>query len=356
VHSLDDLGWNHFFESQLTDDDRARHAPARVVWEARERYRLATAEGEWRAQLAGRVRHEAGSSADLPAVGDWVIASLRSDDRTATIHRRLSRQTAFSRTAAGRSTGEQVVAANVDTILLVTSFNRDFNVRRLERYLALTWESGARPIVVLNKADLEADRETWRQEVAAVAQGVPCVITSALRGEGIGELRAAIGSGTAALLGSSGVGKSTLVNALAGDDLQTALPIRDGDDRGRHATTTRQLFCLPGGGVLIDTPGMRELQLWDAEAGVEHVFADLRTLAEGCRFRDCSHGGEPGCAVAAAIESGVLEADRFESFQRLQREEEHVRLRHDEQARTERTRRIKQTAKALKLLYKLRKR
>src|SRR4051794_33971795 len=195
VHSLDDLGWNDFFEAQLTGEERARHAPARVVWEARERYRLATEEGEWHAQLAGRVRHEAASRADLPAVGDWVVASLRSADRTATIHRRLERRTSFSRTAAGRSTDEQVVAANVDTILLVTSFTRDFNVRRLERYLALTWESGARPIIVLNKADLEGDRDGWRAEIAAVAQGVPLLITSALLGEGIAELRQAIRSG-----------------------------------------------------------------------------------------------------------------------------------------------------------------
>ena len=241
-----------------------------------------------------------------------MLAAVRPEEASATVHRVLARRSRFSRATAGRSTEQQIVAANVDTVLLVTSLNHDFNLRRIERYLALTWESGATPIVVLNKADLCADPESWRDEMASASQNVPVIVTSALRGDGIAALVEVIRKGgTTALLGSSGVGKSTLINALFGDHLQSVRPIRTRDDRGRHSTTTRQLFCLPAGGVLIDTPGMRELQLWDAEDGLEHAFGDVQQLAERCRFRDCSHGVEPGCAVIAAVQGGALDAERL---------------------------------------------
>ncbi|HEV3057946.1 MAG TPA: ribosome small subunit-dependent GTPase A [Vicinamibacterales bacterium] len=364
MQALGALGWDPFFDSQVTGDERARWTPARVVWEVREQYRLSTGEAEWRADLAGRLRHEAASRTDLPAVGDWVLAALRPAEGRATIHRCLARRSCFSRTGAGRSTEEQVVAANVDTVVIVTSFNRDFNVRRIERYLALAWESGARPIVLLNKADLCADQEAWRTqlttETAAVSQGVPLLVTSAVSGEGMADLVGVVrAGGTTALLGSSGVGKSTLLNALSassGERRQGVLPIRDGDDRGRHSTTARQLFCLPGGGVLIDTPGMRELQLWDSDAGLDRAFADIDALAAGCRFRDCAHDAEPGCAVAAAVERGVCPADRLDSYRRLQRENEFLRARHDDRARLERTRKAKEITKAARLQEKLRKR
>jgi ribosome biogenesis GTPase / thiamine phosphate phosphatase len=355
VHSLHELGWDEFFDKQIDDEERQRWTPARVVWETRERYRIVTMDGEWSSRLAGRLRHEASAGADLPAVGDWVLAAVRPHERSATIHRRLERRSAFTRAAAGRSTGAQIVAANVDTVLLVTSFNRDFNVRRIERYLALTWESGARPIVVLNKADLATDYNGWIADLESAAQGVPIVVTSALLGDGVDEVSGIVrGGGTTALLGSSGVGKSTLINALLGAELQSVTPIRDDDDRGRHRTTSRQLFVLPRGGIVIDTPGMRELQLLDAEAGIEHAFGDIETLASACRFRDCAHDGEPGCAVGAAVERGDLPPERLESYRRLLREEAFLRVRHDARARAERTKRWKQSAKALRLQDKLR--
>jgi ribosome biogenesis GTPase len=357
VPSLEDLGWDPFFDRQVADEERARWTPARVVREGRELWQLSTGEAEWDGQLAGRLRHAAQSRADLPVVGDWVLAALRPLERRATIHRRLARRSRFSRAAAGRSTEEQIVAANVDSVLIVTSLNRDFNPRRIERYLALAWDSGATPVVVLNKADLCADHETWRAAIAPVTHGVSVVVTSAVRGDGMAALRDVIRrGGTTALLGSSGVGKSTLINALVGDSRQGVLPVRDHDDRGRHSTTARQLFCLPDGGLLIDTPGMRELQLWDAESGLEHAFADIQALAAHCRFRDCSHGGEPGCAIAEALDRGDLAADRLNSYRRLQREDDFLRSRHDEGARSKRSRKAKQIARAVRLHYKLRRR
>ena len=355
MHSLDVLGWTSFFEEQVADTERADWSPARVVWDGRDRYRISAGDAEWHAGLAGRLRHTAGSRADLPVVGDWVLAAVRPGEGAATIHRVLARKSCFSRAAAGRSTEVQIVAANIDTVLIVTSCNRDFNPRRLERYLALAWESGATPVVVLNKADLyEGDVERWYTDVMP---GVPVAITSAVRGDGLAELREIVrSSGTTALLGSSGVGKSTLINALTGDSGQQVLPIRDSDDRGRHSTTARQLFCLSGGGILIDTPGMRELQLWDAEGGLDQTFADVESLATACRFRDCSHGSEPGCAVLAAVERGELEAGRLDSYHRLRREEAFLQSRHDERAHSERTRIAKQGSKAAKQFYKLRRR
>ncbi len=355
--SLDALGWDPFFEQQIEDPERGQLEPARVVWQGREHWRLSTGTRDWDGRLAGRLRHRTGSAADLPAVGDWVMAAPDAEQGSATIRRCLTRRSAFSRAAAGRTSEEQVVAANVDTALLVSSCSLDFNPRRLERYLTLTWESGARPVVVLNKADSCSDRDLVAAAASGVAQGVPIIVASALQGDGMNVLRDIIRTGgTTALLGSSGVGKSTIVNALLGSDRQGVLPVRAHDERGRHSTTARWLFCVPGGGIVIDTPGMRELQLWDAEAGLELAFADLRAAATSCRFRDCTHDGEPGCGVAMAVESGGLSLERLESYRRLMREDEFQRSRSDESLQQERKRRGKIGAKQIRLQAKLRRR
>jgi ribosome biogenesis GTPase len=348
---LSKLGWEPFFEQQVTEEERTRWTAARVVWEGRGAYRISDGGDERQADISGRLRHRAASRSELPTVGDWVLASSQ------VIHRVLARRTAFARGAAGRRSGAQIVAANVDTVLLVTSLNRDFNVRRLERYLALAWESGATPIVVLNKADLCPDPEALQLEASSHAIGVPVLITSGTRGDGLPALSEIVrNGGTSTLLGSSGVGKSTLINHLLEASPQAVREIRSGDDRGRHATTSRQLFVVPGGGVLIDTPGMRELQVWDAEHGLEHTFADIEALTAECRFRDCSHEAEPGCEVLAAIRDGRLDPGRLESFHRLKREERYLRERQEEGTHKERGRAARIGSRAIKQMQKLRQR
>jgi ribosome biogenesis GTPase len=317
--SLDALGWGDDFEAAFTPYlDNGLH-PARVGTQSHGLYRLLSALGECRAELAGRLRHDSGSS-DQPAVGDWVAADLRADG-TGTIHHVLPRRTAFTRKEASAVSREQVVAANVDTVFLVAALGRDLNVRRLERYLTLAWESGARPVIVLTKADLHPDHADGLAEVDGVAFGVDTHVTSAVTGDGIeGLVHYAAPGQTVALLGSSGVGKSTLVNALAGQELLATGEVRESDGRGRHTTTHRELVRLADGGLLLDTPGMRELQLWDSAEGLEQAFADVVELVERCRFTDCEHRTEPGCAVRAALDDGTLPRERWESYIKLQRE------------------------------------
>ncbi len=315
---LEELGWDETFAAEAAGAD-PRLFPARVIAEQRGAFRILGPDGELWASPRGRVRRAAVDPADLPAVGDWVLARLRPEGEWATIERVLPRRSAFVRRAAGQD-APQVVAANVDVVLIVTSLNRELNLRRLERYLTLAWNSGATPAIVLSKADLCPDPGPMRAEVERVAGGAPVHVVSALDERGLDELRAYLTRGrTAVLLGSSGVGKSTLVNALAGEPVQEVgetLP----DDRGRHTTTSRQMVFLPGGGMIIDTPGMREVGLVGDEEGLERVFEDVATVAERCRFADCRHAGEPGCAVAAALASGELLAERWASYLKLKEE------------------------------------
>lgn len=317
---LHDLGWNDFFETQLAELTAAALVPARVTAESKGFYCVRTAEEEYLAGIAGKIRYEAEGRRDLPVVGDWVGIAQYPQGR-ARIECILPRRTSLSRKAAGRGLSEQVIASNLDTVFVVSALNRDFNLRRIERYLALVWDSGAHPVLLLNKADLCADTAGCIGAVEKIAFGAPVHALSALTGTGLNNLRAClVREQTAAFVGSSGAGKSTIINALVGNHSLPVQAVRGGDDRGRHTTTSRQMIFLPGGGLVIDTPGMRELGLWDNQAGVARAFDDIATLAQDCRFRDCSHHGEPGCAVEAAIGNGELEPERLTSHHKLQAE------------------------------------
>jgi ribosome biogenesis GTPase len=318
---LEQYGWSDALKQQFTPHAAAGLIPARVIVQQRGLYDIVTEIGELTATLAGKLAHDAEDGA-LPVTGDWVAVQARPAERSASIQHVLPRSSTFMRRASGPGAARaQLVAVNVDVALLAASMNADLNARRIERYLATAWESGADPVVVLTKADMCSDAEARLSEIEAVAMGVPVLAVSAVTGAGLDALRAYLKPGqTAVLLGSSGVGKSTLVNALAGREQMATQAIREDDARGRHTTSHRELVLLPSGALILDTPGMRELGLWEAGDGMSTAFADIEALAAQCRFRDCGHDGEPGCAIAAALETGALDAARWRAYGKLQRE------------------------------------
>ena len=331
--TLEELGWGPHFEAAFAPFGAQGLVPARVATQHRGGFELLTADGA----PAGV---PAGALAELPAVGDWVAVTAVPGEDKAVIEAVLPRSTAFTRTEPS-SDAREVVAANVDTVFVTTAVGRDFSARRLERYLAAAHESGAEPVVLVNKADADGAEDALELARAA-APGVPVHLISAKRGDGLEQLAGYLATGrTVALLGSSGVGKSTLVNRFAGSELMATRETRADDDEGRHTTSHRELILLPGGGIVIDTPGLRELQLAESAAGLDAAFADVEKLAAGCRFNDCAHEGEPGCAVLAAVDDGTLDPARLESWRKLQRELHAIAVRNDNLLRKEETRRWK---------------
>ncbi|HEY0650602.1 ribosome small subunit-dependent GTPase A [Phenylobacterium sp.] len=329
---LTQYGWSPELQDLFKPYAADGFVPGRIVVQHRGGYRLITEDGEVDARASGTLLRSAADD-ERPAAGDWVAIEARPGETTALVRHVLPRKTAFIRKASGPRGGAQVVAANVDVAFLVASLNADLNLRRLERYLATAYESGADPVVVLTKVDLMDDPSEAVAEVEAIAIGAPVLAVSSKTGQGLDAVAAHLPPGrTAVLLGSSGAGKSTLLNALAGEERMATAEIREDDARGRHTTTHRELVLLPSGGLILDTPGMRELGLWDAGAGVSTVFEDVEHLAGQCRFGDCTHTREPGCAVREAIEAGVLPVERLRAYEKLQAELAYERRRSDPQA------------------------
>jgi ribosome biogenesis GTPase len=341
------LGWTASREEEFAPHADRGLVPARVSLEHTHIYSVLSAEGERLARIAGRMRHRAAARTDYPAVGDWVAIEPDAHGGDARISAILPRTSRFSRRAAGDITEEQIVAANIDIVFLVAGLDADFNPRRIERYLVVAWESGATPVIVLNKADLADDPEARVEEVRALSPDVAVHAVSCNTPPSLDRLLDYLGVGrTGALLGSSGVGKSTIVNRLLGHDRLRTREVRDWDNRGRHTSVNRQLVPLPQGGILIDTPGMRELQLWETGQSIDETFADILALAEACRFRDCRHRSEPGCAVLAAQEAGSLAPERLASFHKLADEQAFQHRQQDTRARIEEKRQTRIVTKA----------
>jgi ribosome biogenesis GTPase len=349
--NLNRFGWcpGSSLDLAFASFEQTTFGVARVISEHRGMYRIYLETGEADAHVTGHFRHHAEDPLMFPAVGDWVVVEPQGEHSPVTIHQVLPRTSQFVRQAAGTTTAGQIVAANVDTVFLMSGLDGDFNIRRIERYLVTAWESGANPVIVLNKADVCADLDEVVSQVESIAIGVPIHPISATTGQGLEQLDAYLLAGkTVALIGSSGVGKSTLTNYLLGCHQQDTQDVRADDSRGRHTTTHRQLLPLPSGALLIDTPGMRELQLWSDGSGLQETFGDIEALAETCKFHDCQHDTEPGCAVQEAIALGNLDLRRFQSYQKLQREQQWIAQRQDTHARQNTKRRWKQITKTIR--------
>ncbi|HEY9613551.1 ribosome small subunit-dependent GTPase A [Allocoleopsis sp.] len=351
--NLKGLGWNSFFAKNFDSHWQEGYTVGRVVLEHKNTYILYTENGELSADVTGKMQYRASGRQDFPAVGDWVVISIRLTEKRATIHAILPRKSTFSRKTVGAKTEEQIIATNIDTVFLVSGLDRDFNPRRIERYLLLVWESGANPVIILNKADLCDDIEGCREEVETIALGVPIIVLSAVNNQGLDALTPYLSKGqTVALLGSSGVGKSTITNQLVGKTVQAVQEVRQGDDKGRHTTTHRELILLPSSGLLIDTPGMREIQIWAGDESLQETFADIKNIALQCRFHDCKHEQEPGCAVRHALENGTLDYQRFLNHQKLQKELNYLTRKQDQKLYLAEKKRWKKITKSLRTMKK----
>jgi ribosome biogenesis GTPase len=321
---LEQLGWNSFFLQSFKNCPfySDEFTVGRVAVEYANRYDVFFAEDECSAELSGKLRFDSEfDAAELPSVGDWVVMQLFDDNKKAIIHYVLPRKSKFSRKVAGKKTEEQIVSANIDLVFIVMGADGNFNIRRLERYLTTAFNSGAKPVIVLNKTDLSTDKALQIQQIKSVASEVPVVAMSAISDESIDELTKLILPGlTCVFLGSSGVGKSSIINRITGNQRLTTGAVSDFNSKGKHTTTHRELILLNNGGIVIDTPGMRELQLWEDDDGLDSAFEEIVNLEAQCRFSNCQHENEPDCAVREALQSGLLDSKRYQSYLKLKKE------------------------------------
>jgi ribosome biogenesis GTPase / thiamine phosphate phosphatase len=318
---LGDLGWSPFFESCFEEYRAKGYSAMRIVRVNRGNYIASNGVSDFSCEVTGKFSFQSEGKSGFPTAGDWVVASEVPNEPKAMIHTVLPRKSAFSRKVAGQTADKQVIAANIDMVFIVAGLDLNFSLRRIERYLSLAWESRAVPVVLLNKSDLCQDTEAKKSEVESIAVGVDVCMLSARQQSGVDVLRNYIKPGqTFAFIGSSGVGKSTIINALLGTNRLAVNEVSELGSRGRHTTTFRELIVLPAGGMVIDTPGMRELQVWGDEIGLKQTFDDIEDFSMRCRFKDCSHENEPGCAVQTAVENGSLDSKRLESYKKLKRE------------------------------------
>lgn len=350
---LSDLGWNSFFDSHFAQYASEGYSAMRVIYENRGKYIALNDFGKFNCEVSGKFQFEAVNKSSFPAVGDWVVASVVANEKKAIINAVLPRKSFFSRKVVGEKTEEQVIASNIDTIFIVIGLDLNFNLRRIERYLSIAWNSGSVPVLLLNKTDTCEDTEFKKKEVEEIAFGIEVHNISAHTGFGLDNLNKYLNNGkTGAFIGSSGVGKSSIINAILGDEMLKTSEVSGLGNRGKHTTTSRELIILSNGGIVIDTPGMRELQIWGNDDGLQNVFSDIEQIARSCKFIDCQHDKEPACAVKEALRNGELEQKRFESYLKLKKEYAYLADRQSNTASVVERKRWKEISKYAKTLKK----
>lgn len=346
----EEIGWNGFFQQEVDDLELApgSFTVGRVIWASSGRYRLLAVSGEMEAIASGRLRL---LSSSLPGVGDWVL--VKEMETKNMIFHVLDRLSKISRKVPGKGSAEQLIAANIDLIFIVMGMDGDMNPRRLERYLVMVSGTGASPVVILNKSDVLEDPGRIPGEIADICMGVPVHLISAMNADGLDPVREYLTQGvTIAMVGSSGAGKSTLINALIGNELQITGEVREADSKGRHVTTSRELFLIPGGGMVIDNPGIREIQLFTDESSITEAFPDIEKFASGCRFKDCNHDSEPGCRVKDALQNGELSSSRYQNYMKMKKEVRYLMTRADSSSEAVEKKKWKPIMKGMKGYYK----